>query len=368
MRKPQFVLRSESELREVIGQVVKMAENKKLSLLEPVSKHFIAHSPLFCMATRQPNGRMMITAHGGQPGFVQVRDAHTLVIPYQADQYAGDLLANITANQDVGLIFLIPNVNETLRINGKAQVIRDPDTIHKYFPEMEQVLAAIQVQVEENYLHCAKAFLRSRLWDPAVVDADPLSLVAPQLAPVHGAELDEACQTFIRHAPFLCLGSQAEGGADVSPRGDPRGFVYMPDRHTLVIPDRPGNKIADNFRNLLENPQVGALFFIPGSEWLLSVSGRADITTDPELLAMLAVEGKTPLLALWVAVEEVFLAPSTAIARARLWDPEVRINRKAFPTMGEMMAKQLEFAGSLGEQTATSLDQALDEAYRKRLY
>ncbi|WP_126427873.1 pyridoxamine 5'-phosphate oxidase family protein [Brevibacillus marinus] len=102
-----------------------MAQNKKLPVLEEVSKHFIAHSPFLCMATRQPDGRIMITGHGGQPGFVQVRDDRTLVIPYQADQHARDLLQNFVACADVGLIFLIPNVNETLRIDGKAQAVSD---------------------------------------------------------------------------------------------------------------------------------------------------------------------------------------------------------------------------------------------------
>lgn len=368
MLEPKSIVNNEAELRQIIGPVVNMAQNKKLPVLEDVSKHFIQHSPFLSMCTRQPNGYIDISGHGGQPGFVKVLDEQTLLIPYYSDERQSDILGNIESNPHVGLIFLIPIVNETLRINGQAKVIQDKEFLARYLPDTHELSAGILVKVSENYLHCAKAFLRSKLWDTSTYDLAELAAIFKDNVPIRLPELDETCQTFIRHSPFLFLGSQAEEGADVSPRGDPRGFAYIVNNKTLLIPDRPGNRIADNFRNIMVNPEVGLMFFIPGADWILSISGQATIFKDPELLELLAVQGKAPSIGLWIDIMEVFMAPSKALVQAKLWEPQVRINRKEFPTLGQMMAQQLKFAGTLGEETAESLDDALQEAYTKRLY
>ena len=108
--------------------------------------------------------------------------------------------------------------------------------------------------------------------------------------------LDEHCRNFIALSPFCLLGSSAaDGRADVSPRGDPPGFVAVLDANTLLIPDRPGNRQADSLRNVIEQPQVGLLFLVPGMNETLRVSGKAEIVTDPALLAPLSVSGKRPI-------------------------------------------------------------------------
>ena len=97
--------------------------------------------------------------------------------------------------------------------------------------------------------------------------------------------LDKHAQAFIRRSPFICIGTQSpDGKADVSPRGDPVGFVNILDQHTLAIPDRPGNNRLDTLVNILANPSVGLLFIIPGFDDTLRVSGRASLVTDPEIL------------------------------------------------------------------------------------
>lgn len=136
------------------------------------------------------------------------------------------------------------------------------------------------------------------------------------------ARLDEHCRAFIAHAPFMLMAtSDAEGRCDVSPKGDPAGFVRVLDDTHLVIPDRPGNRRLDGMRNILSNPHVGLLFLVPARGETLRVNGRACITRDAELLATLAVDGKVPRLAIGVEVEEVFLHCAKAFKRSRLWEP-----------------------------------------------
>ena len=136
------------------------------------------------------------------------------------------------------------------------------------------------------------------------------------------ARLDEHCRAFIAHAPFMLLAtSDAHGRCDVSPKGDPAGFVRVLDDTHLVIPDRPGNKRLDGMGNILSNPHVGLLFLVPARGETLRVNGRACITRDPDLLGTMAVDGKVPSLAIGVEVEEVFLHCAKAFKRSGLWEP-----------------------------------------------
>src|SRR5947208_8917292 len=136
------------------------------------------------------------------------------------------------------------------------------------------------------------------------------------------AALDAHCRALIAHAPFMLLATAgADGRCDVSPKGDPAGFVRVLDDTHLVVPDRPGNKRLDGMRNILANPRVGLLFLVPGRGETLRVNGRACITRDADLLATLAVADKIPSLAIGVEVEEVFLHCAKAFKRSGLWEP-----------------------------------------------
>lgn len=175
--------------------------------------------------------------------------------------------------------------------------------------------------------------------------------------------LDRHCRALIEASPFLVIGTaDAQGRQDVSPRGDPPGFVAVLDEHRLLIPDRPGNKRLDSLANVLENPRVGLLFMIPGMNETLRVNGRGSIVTDPELLEPLAVQGKAPPSALLVEVEEAFLHCAKAFLRSKLWDPEAQVDRKRFPTLGRMIADQI------ADVDAEAADQRIEEAYREKLY
>ena len=176
-------------------------------------------------------------------------------------------------------------------------------------------------------------------------------------------KLDRHCRNFVAASPFLVIASaDAAGRVDASPRGDAPGFVAVLDEQTLALPDRPGNKRLDTLRNLLANPRVGMIFFLPGMNETLRINGRAEISTDPALLARFAVNGKAPLSVMLVTVEEAFLHCAKALIRSDLWNPEKRIDRESFPTLGQMVADQIEGVD------AEAADAAVQESYSKRLY
>lgn len=150
--------------------------------------------------------------------------------------------------------------------------------------------------------------------------------------------LNDLTRQLVELSPFLCLAtSAADGTCDVSPRGDPPGFVRILDERTLLLPDRPGNRLADSHRNILENPHVGLLFVIPGVSDTFRVNGRATIVTDAELLEPCAVEGKVPKLGLLIEIEACFTHCSKAFLRAQLWDPERYVERSELPSSGEIL-------------------------------
>jgi PPOX class probable FMN-dependent enzyme len=173
--------------------------------------------------------------------------------------------------------------------------------------------------------------------------------------------IDPHCRNFIGRSPLVVIGSRhPQRGMDVSPRGDPPGFVKVLDDHHLAIPDRPGNNRLDTMENLLENPEIGLLFVIPGIGDVLRVNGTARITRAEPLLESMATNGKPPKLAIVVSVTEVFLHCARALMRARLWSNDYRIERNQLPTLGRMIVEQAKSTNL----TAEEADARINTAYR----
>ena len=150
--------------------------------------------------------------------------------------------------------------------------------------------------------------------------------------------LNELTRQFIERSPFVCVGTASpDGGLDVSPRGDPAGFVRILDERTLLMPDRPGNRIADTLRNLLADPRIALLFLIPGIGDTFRVNGRAEVIDDQELLAGSAVGGRVPKLGLLISIEEAYTQCPKALIRSDLWNPERHIDRSELPSSGAIL-------------------------------
>jgi uncharacterized protein len=166
------------------------------------------------------------------------------------------------------------------------------------------------------------------------VIGSPTKLVAGKVAD----RLNHLTRQFVERSPFVCVATaRPDGGLDVSPRGDPAGFVRILDQRTLLLPDRPGNRIADTLTNLLEDSRIALLFLIPGVGDSFRVNGRGVVVDDPELLAESAVDGKAPRLGIKVAIEEAYTQCSKALIRSDLWNPERHIDRSELPSGGEIL-------------------------------
>ena len=187
--------------------------------------------------------------------------------------------------------------------------------------------------------------------------------------------LDPHCLGFIALSPFVLIATaDAQGRADVSPRGDLPGFVTA-SAHELLIPDRPGNNRLDSLGNILATGQVGLLFLIPGVDETLRVNGRAEIRDDAELTGRFVVGGKAPRTVLRVEVREAYLHCAKAFMRSRLWDVEAQVERGALPTMGEMLRDQIAGKEPPGAGPASPFATAAPESqeamvtrYREILY
>lgn len=176
--------------------------------------------------------------------------------------------------------------------------------------------------------------------------------------------LDAHCIRFIGLSPFLVMASaDAQGRADASPRGGDPGFVAVLDERTIAIPDSPGNNRLDTISNLLANPEIGLLFFVPGVDESLRINGTVEIRDDAEIITQVTHnEARPPATALVVHVRDAYLHCARSMMRAKLWSDEARIDRKSLPSMARMIKDQIGFEGEPESQDA------MVERYRKILY
>ena len=195
------------------------------------------------------------------------------------------------------------------------------------------------------------------------------AVIAPPSDLVTAKEIsafDDYCRDFIARSPFVLIAStDGQGSIDISPKGDPPGFVQVLDDTTLAIPDRPGNHRADTFVNVVQHPHVGLIFLIPGTKNTLRVRGKATIVRDLELRESMAIKGRIPTLALAVELTTAYFHCAKCIIRSELWAGN---NATAHPAaddvlLAEAMVKHGELAISVDEMQEIILD---DEA--RRLY
>jgi len=209
--------------------------------------------------------------------------------------------------------------------------------------------------------------LRSRFQEVVTTEEDFRSVIghpSPLVVRKEVSSLDSNARHFIGRCPFLLIGtSGADGRIDVSPKGDPPGFVSVLDDKTLAIPDRLGNRRADTFKNLIANDQIGLIFLIPGKQETLRVSGRAIIVRDLSVREQLAVRDKLPEFAIIVAVEQMFFHCAKCVIRSNLWTPDAWPSLGGLPSLAEAMVS----AGRL-EQSVPEMQALIEKDAATRLY
>ena len=185
---------------------------------------------------------------------------------------------------------------------------------------------------------------------------DIMGFPNPKVADKAVPHVDEFAAKFIAESPFILIASSdADGNKDVSPKGDPPGFVHVLNEKTLLIPDRPGNRRTDTFSNILQNPQIGMIFLIPGRKDTLRVNGRAMLVRDENLREKLAVAGKVPQMLIAVEVDEVMFHCPKCMVRSKLWQEEAASASDGMLEMSEAFVSQMGLEAT-PEEVAASLE------------
>lgn len=175
--------------------------------------------------------------------------------------------------------------------------------------------------------------------------------------------IDDDYRALIKASPFLVMATAGPHGLDCSPRGDPAGFVDVPDSKTVIIPERRGNNRIDGLKNLLHDPRIGLIFLIPGVGETIRVSGTASISYAPDLLGRFMQGGTLPRVAIVVKVETVFFQCARAVMRADLWNPAQQRERDALPSAGQLLRN-----ATAGQFDGEAYDRALSERLAATLY
>ncbi|HEY2663497.1 MAG TPA: MSMEG_1061 family FMN-dependent PPOX-type flavoprotein [Candidatus Binataceae bacterium] len=195
--------------------------------------------------------------------------------------------------------------------------------------------------------------------DLRAVLGEPHSMTSMKL----WCKLEAAAIEFIKASPFLLLSTADKlGNQDISPKGDGAGFVAVENENTILIPDRKGNRLLFGLQNILENPHVGIIFLLPGTDETLRANGRAELTADPDILKRLSARGQPALIAIRVRVEECFFHCAKAFRRSRLWQADTWPEPQKI-SFGKMFASKV----GGGESLAAKIDARIEEDYKNNL-
>jgi predicted pyridoxine 5'-phosphate oxidase superfamily flavin-nucleotide-binding protein len=236
------------------------------------------------------------------------------------------------------LFFIMPGIGFALRANGRCVIELTPHGIQ------------LQFTAQTLFLHCSRAKVRAQFWAPR---PDPVA--APGAS--GQAELSDPALDFVRRASYLLmLTRNPDGSTELSPRGDPDGFVLAADRRTLLIPERPGNKVACSLLNILAVSEVSLSLLIPGASTALTISGQAWLTADPDHLHPLAINGKVPALAIVLEVAQWQLQHCPELVEAGLWQAQTHLEDGAIASFPKMLAEHMNGTGLLGKATTLVVD------------
>ncbi len=281
---------SVADLEDAVGARSAAAQLKSIPVLDEHCAEFLARATFVVLGVQDERGEQRVLPLGGEHGKVAIPDPAGLRL-----EITGDVAAlGVPDGSPAGLVALVPGYRETLRVNGR--------------------LRGSVLHVEEAFLHCAKCMIRSDLWDE-----HPPSGAEQEVA--DGDLTDPVIADFVGRARFAAIVStDGTEHTDVSPKGDPAGFLTVVAADALAVPDRPGNRRTDTLHNLVEHPSVALVGLVPGDDRVLRVRGRARITRDPDLCARMETRGNVPKVALVIEEATASLELSPALRAAGLWD------------------------------------------------
>ncbi|WP_050425204.1 hypothetical protein [Bradyrhizobium tropiciagri] len=330
------------------GRITALSDLRKLIAEPPAMMHRRLQRQIddYCLTVIR-NASVCVVGLAKQAGVVFVNLRATPVVTAEAERVdlvwpAGvDLPASLARGETLNgsLYFIMPGIGFALRANGRCSA-----------EQVEGGETRLAFRADAFFLHCSRAKVRARFWEPR---ADQLRYADG----AGGGTLSEDALTFISRSPYvLILTQDSAGKTELSPRGDPDGFVLALDRSTLLIPERPGNKVACTLTNILLHDAVTVVFLIPGSADVLVVNGRCWLCTEQHMLMPTAVQGKTPKLGMVLQVDEFRFQHSPALVEAGLWSKETHLRESDIPSFSKMLAEHMNGRGLLGKATTLVVD------------
>lgn len=323
-------------LRKLISEPPSMMKKRLQSHVDDYCQIIIQHASVCAVG---------FAATGADIEFLNLRDAP--VVRAEADRIslswptakAVPHVLEPGSKPHCSLYFIMPGIGFALRANGRCALVQKEDTM------------LLEFQAEALFLHCSRAKVRAEFWRARENMEDAPDSVAGL------ATLSEEALAFIARSPYvLMLTRNADGATELSPRGDPDGFVLALDSNTLVIPERPGNKVACTLTNILAQEQVTVSFLIPGSATVLSVAGRAWLSADRTTLERLAVNGKVPSIGIVLHVDRCHFQHCPELVSAGLWSKETHLRESDIPSFPKMLAEHMNGKGLLGKATTLVVD------------
>ncbi|MFC3151651.1 hypothetical protein ACFOEK_11495 [Litoribrevibacter euphylliae] len=319
---------SETQLRKIIKAYPKMLDKRILSDLDTHCLEFIRCSKLAVLALA-----------GEEVGFHLIHASRDLKVGSPNEL----LLQNLKDYQNnakpdkryASLYFLAPGLGHALRVNGyldAAENDRSSDaSLSKRF------------YVTQAYVHCARAAARSQLWSP-------MERIPP--FDENRIKAADSLSEYLSYASYALLKTHNQKWqTEVSPRGDQTGFLTLIEENVIFLPERPGNKVAVSLRNILQNPSVELLCMIPGCELVLLLSGRAQITSDADLCAKAAVDGKLPKLGILIKVTSYTLVQASVLKDMSLWDQADYVSKGEVTPFPKVLSEHMNGRGLLGKAT-----------------
>ena len=349
-------------LEAIVGARRQTVLMKSIDSLDDGCRSVLASAPIAGFGFRDREGVPRTTLVGGVAGFARVDSPTRVSFDLRADQ------PGPATGEGVSLVFLLPGVGETLRLNGSVAERSDTGVV---------------IDLEEAFVHCAKCILRSRLWEDVRMDSATPRVDSPigdDDEPT-GPLADAAVAGFLATAPFVAVSSwDAAGSGDTSPKGDRPGFIRVLDSRTLAIPDRKGNQRTDTFHNLLTCDQISLAAIVPGRDDVLHMRGTAYVTDDPALLSTMAVGEKPPKAALIARVEHAEVEANDAVRMSRMWDRSAHVDPSRVPDLMQLGARHLANNNARGAKASMTravskglaaspklLRRGVDRGYRKEL-
>ena len=329
---------SVEKLRTIIKPPAKMVAEKRQSIFEPAGQYLLDRVCGAAFVTAGQGDSFHTSMATGKPGFARILDATTICVSGIDEES----VSNLRADAGFGGLFMIPGIDYTVRVNAKF---------------LEASGDAVDLRLDEAYFHCPKAYMRSSLWASNDIQEEASSSTEAAVG------LDDEMRSFLALSSFAFLATRGQaGGFDVSPRGDGPGFLRSLEDGRLVLPDRPGNRIADSLINIIESGRLGLLSLVPGSMRALQINAQAELICDEARLAESAVNGKVPKLGIALAPNQLRWIDFEREWAGVMWDETQRTGIEDTVSFGKLLARQ----GLLGGKRAQGMKGwALDVALRQ---